>query len=114
MVRTGDVVTNGPGAWHWHGGTPTTAMAHVSGDLSGVVGRQVVFLVKVWRGRNWARITLTVFAGFGVVGTLLGLISPRWALSYVSAPVTVALYVGAVVLLYRPAATAYFTGHGRG
>lgn len=30
VVRDGDVVTNPPGGWHWHGGTPTTAMTHVT------------------------------------------------------------------------------------
>ena len=30
VVRAGDVVTNPPGGWHWHGATPTTAMSHVT------------------------------------------------------------------------------------
>ena len=30
VVRPGDVVTNPPGGWHWHGATPTTAMSHVT------------------------------------------------------------------------------------
>ncbi len=70
-------------------------------------------LVKMRQGRNWARITLTVFAGLGIAGTLLGLIQAVSAISYVAAPVTVALYVGALILMYRPAANAYFTGPGR-
>lgn len=30
VVRAGDVITNPPGGWHWHGATPTTAMSHVT------------------------------------------------------------------------------------
>lgn len=30
VVRQGDVITNPPGGWHWHGATPTAAMSHVT------------------------------------------------------------------------------------
>lgn len=30
VVGPGDVVTVEPGEWHWHGGTPTSAMTHLS------------------------------------------------------------------------------------
>ncbi|GAB2597734.1 cupin domain-containing protein [Kribbella endophytica] len=30
VVKAGDVVTNPPGGWHWHGATPTSAMSHVT------------------------------------------------------------------------------------
>jgi quercetin dioxygenase-like cupin family protein len=30
VVLPGDVVTVEPGEWHWHGGTPTTAMTHLT------------------------------------------------------------------------------------
>lgn len=30
VVLAGDVVTVGPGEWHWHGGTPETAMTHLT------------------------------------------------------------------------------------
>ncbi len=36
VVRAGDVVTNPPGAWHWHGATPTTAMSHVTVEDPGL------------------------------------------------------------------------------
>ncbi len=35
VVRPGDVITNPPGAWHWHGATPTTAMTHVTVEKPG-------------------------------------------------------------------------------
>jgi quercetin dioxygenase-like cupin family protein len=30
MVHAGDIVSNPPGAWHWHGATPTSAATHVA------------------------------------------------------------------------------------
>ena len=30
MVQAGDVVVIPPGAWHWHGATPETAMSHLA------------------------------------------------------------------------------------
>ena len=30
VVRAGDVVTVEPDEWHWHGGTPTTGMTHLT------------------------------------------------------------------------------------
>ncbi|WP_406841502.1 cupin domain-containing protein (plasmid) [Streptomyces sp. AHU1] len=35
IVRTGDVISNPPGAWHWHGATPHTAMTHVAFESPG-------------------------------------------------------------------------------
>jgi quercetin dioxygenase-like cupin family protein len=37
VVLPGDVVTVGPGEWHWHGGTPTTAMSHLTVQVTGDV-----------------------------------------------------------------------------
>ena len=36
VVHTGDVITNPPGGWHWHGATPTTAMSHVTVEDPGL------------------------------------------------------------------------------
>ncbi len=30
LVQPGDIVTVMPGEWHWHGGTPTTPMSHLT------------------------------------------------------------------------------------
>src|SRR5262245_2675766 len=35
VVRTGDVISNPPGAWHWHGATPGIAMTHVTFEAPG-------------------------------------------------------------------------------
>ena len=36
VVRVGDVVSSPPGAWHWHGATPTSAMSHVTVEDPGL------------------------------------------------------------------------------
>lgn len=41
IVRAGDVVTNPPGAWHWHGGLPGTAMSHVTVETPGAIDLEV-------------------------------------------------------------------------
>ncbi|SIM48096.1 cupin domain-containing protein [Micromonospora cremea] len=35
VVRAGDVISNPPGTWHWHGATPSTAMTHVTVETPG-------------------------------------------------------------------------------
>jgi len=35
VVRAGDVVSSPPGAWHWHGAAPATAMTHVTVEQPG-------------------------------------------------------------------------------
>jgi quercetin dioxygenase-like cupin family protein len=35
LVRAGDVVSSPPGAWHWHGATPATAMTHLTVEKPG-------------------------------------------------------------------------------
>ncbi len=45
-IRPGDVVTVGPDEKHWHGASPTTAMAHIAIQES-VDGKYVVWLEKV-------------------------------------------------------------------
>lgn len=35
VVEAGDVVVVMPDEWHWHGGTPTTPMTHVTVQMSG-------------------------------------------------------------------------------
>ena len=35
VVHAGDVVSNPPGAWHWHGATPSSAATHVTFEAPG-------------------------------------------------------------------------------
>ena len=41
IVRAGDVVTNPPGAWHWHGALPGSAMSHVTVETPGGIDMDV-------------------------------------------------------------------------
>jgi len=59
-------------------------------------------------GRNWARIVLTVWAGIGIAGFLFGLLFQRTVISVVTGAISVLLLGAALVLMYRPAASAYF------
>ena len=49
VVRTGDVISNPPGTWHWHGATPRIAMTHVTVETPGD------FDLDVER-RNWEEV----------------------------------------------------------
>src|SRR5262245_9834527 len=35
VVKAGDVISNPPDAWHWHGATPSSAMTHVTVESPG-------------------------------------------------------------------------------
>jgi mannose-6-phosphate isomerase-like protein (cupin superfamily) len=35
IVKVGDVVSNPPGAWHWHGATPNSPATHVTFEAPG-------------------------------------------------------------------------------
>jgi quercetin dioxygenase-like cupin family protein len=35
VVRTGDVISSPPGAWHCYGATPSTAMTHLTVETPG-------------------------------------------------------------------------------
>jgi hypothetical protein len=71
---------------------------------------EVWLLLKMRRGRNWARITLTVLAGISVLGTLISL--PQGAttmgITLVTGPIALLINIAAIVFMYRPAANAYF------
>jgi hypothetical protein len=79
----------------------------VSSIVGSVVGfaLNVFFAVKMRAGRNWARIVITVFAVIGVLFTVLGLKS---GLTLALQIVAALLYIATVVLMFRPAAKAYF------
>jgi quercetin dioxygenase-like cupin family protein len=46
-IRPGDVVSCPPGVKHWHGATPTTAMAHIAIQDRDANGKVVDWLEKV-------------------------------------------------------------------
>ncbi|HEX2317528.1 MAG TPA: cupin domain-containing protein [Streptosporangiaceae bacterium] len=49
VVRAGDVISNPPGTWHWHGATPRMAMTHVTVETPGDFDLNV-------EGWNWAEV----------------------------------------------------------
>ena len=68
----------------------------------------IVFARKLLRGRNWARIVLTVFAGLHLLG-LLGLVGPGAnVLVSVVSLLEIAASVVAAVLTYLPASAPWF------
>lgn len=70
---------------------------------------EVFFVLKMRAGRNWARITLTIFAAISVASTLFSLVQGAPGITVVTGPVGVVLQVTATVLLYRRASNAYFS-----
>lgn len=65
----------------------------------------IFFGVMMRGGRNWARIVLTVFSAISIVANLVAAVSgPTPILSVIG----VLAIVAVVLLMYRPAANAYF------
>lgn len=85
-----------------------------------LVALQLLFAVFMRRGRNWARIVLTVFGALGVLGTLIGLaggtsttingqtVQTGSVAGTILSLVQAVVIVVAVVLFFRPRATTYF------
>ena len=79
-----------------------------------VAGLFVLIVRKMERGRNWARMVLTIFGvmqGIGAISSLFGLASPDGTLALItgaSGIVQGVLAVGAIVLLHRRESNAYF------
>lgn len=68
---------------------------------------ELLFALFMRKGRNWARILLTVFGGIGVVSGLYSLTTEsgvQLALTVLSLPVV----IGAIVTMYLPAANPWF------
>lgn len=68
---------------------------------------ELLFAMFMRKGRNWARILLTVFGGIGVVSGLYSLTTEagvQLALTVVSLPVV----IGAIVTMFLPAANPWF------
>lgn len=71
---------------------------------------QLLFIWFAWRGANWARIVLWVFAGLGLAFGLPGLLvqgSPLPFLTALSVFQLLALVVGVVLLALRPSSDWY-------
>jgi hypothetical protein len=74
-------------------------------------GLFVLFAVKMRAGRNWARILLTIYTAFGAFGFLTSMASAGPDLELMWSLAEVAFGVTAVVYMFRPESTKYFTEH---
>lgn len=74
-------------------------------------GLFLLFAFKMRAGRNWARLLLTVYTGFGVVSFLSAMASEGAALELMWSLAEVAFGVTAVVYMFRPESTKYFAEH---
>lgn len=73
-----------------------------------ILGLELLFVLKMKAGRNWARIVLAVLAGVSALSSLVGLtsgFSMGTAINFVS----LVLLIAAVVYMFRPATKAYFS-----
>lgn len=89
-------------------GEDVVETALVAGVVFGLLltALQIMFIWFAWKGRNWARIVLWVLGGLGVVGGLIGAVSPQpgmpgylVGLSVFSLLITIA---GIVLLALKP------------
>ena len=70
-------------------------------------GLKLFFLFKMRSGRNWARVTLTVFGGLSTVSTVIGLSVAR-ALDAGLGVAQAVLIVAAIVFMFSGGARDYF------
>lgn len=71
----------------------------------------VLLALQVGKGKNWARIVTWVLAGLAVLGGLASLAGTDTALGKLVVVVILVLDIAIIVLLARPAASAYFRAH---
>jgi hypothetical protein len=87
--------------------------------FSGAVGAVIGAALFIWialmclRGRNWARITGTVFFGVGVLGALLELAVAVSAVDKIWDIVIVLIGLAAVILLWQGTSSDYFKRSGQ-
>ncbi|MBC6446495.1 hypothetical protein [Actinokineospora xionganensis] len=72
-------------------------------------GLYLLFAFKMRAGRNWARITLAVLGGLGLIFGLIGLAQGTGgAVSMILSVLQIALIAGAIYFMYTKEASAYF------
>ena len=74
-------------------------------------GLFVLFAYKMRAGRNWARILLTIYTGFGAWGFLTAMASSGAELELMWNLAEVAFGVTAVIYMFRPESTKYFADY---
>jgi hypothetical protein len=74
-------------------------------------GLMLLFAFKMRAGRNWARVLLTVYTAVGAYSFLTAMASSGAELELIWSLAEVAFGVTAVVYLFRPESSKYFTEH---
>jgi hypothetical protein len=88
-------------------------------DFSGAVGGVIAAALFIWialmclRGRNWARITGTVFFAIGVLDALAGLAIAVGAVDKIFSFVVVLIGLAAIILLWQGSSSGYFKSSAR-
>jgi len=73
-----------------------------------VLGLEILFVLKMKAGRNWARIVLTVLGALSALSALSSLAQAGVSLGSVLTLISLGVVVAAIVCMYRPAANEYF------
>ena len=73
-----------------------------------VLGLEVLFVLKMKAGRNWARIVLAVLGGLSALSSLSGLARGLGAGTVINF-ISMLLLIAAIVFMFRPATKPYFS-----
>lgn len=95
------------------GATVNAFQAILGVSIAVFVGLFVLFATKMRRGRNWARLLLTVYTAVGVWSFLTAMASSGAELELMWSLAEVAFGVTAVVYMFRPESTKYFAEYKR-
>ena len=90
-----------------HTGSQVATLVGAVLGLAVVIAVEVFFLIKMRKGRNWARIVLTVLAVLNVLGTANSFLNGQ-GFAVAIGLVSVLLLASATVLMYRPESNTYF------
>jgi hypothetical protein len=89
--------------------TLTHAMV-IAGSVSGVIGAAafVWIALECVQGKNWARITATVFCALGILGAFVGLAGGRSPAAVIMGFVVAGIGLLSVCLLWQRSSNAYY------
>jgi hypothetical protein len=100
----------------------TTSQVNAAVDLfiaTIVIGGLIGIGLWIWMafmnkgGKNWARITGTVFFGLDTLGLVIGFARTEVSVSRILTVIIWLIGLGAVILLWRKESTAYFKGQSQ-
>jgi hypothetical protein len=90
--------------------TTLTHATVIAGSVAGVIGMAafVWIALECLHGKNWARITATVFCALGILGAFVGLVGGRSPASLIMGFVVAGIGLLSVCLLWQRSSSAYF------